>query len=77
MDEEHEASYKQESAPRYHAKRVATYLAEVNRCPLVLGSATPSMESFYAAETEKLELLTLPQPGGECRFAGSLCRRPR
>jgi primosomal protein N' (replication factor Y) len=50
MDEEHEASYKQESAPRYHAKAVARFLARRHRCPLVLGSATPSLESFFEAE---------------------------
>lgn len=60
MDEEHEASYKQESAPRYHSKRVATWLAERHRCPLVLGSATPSIESYEEAAEGKLERLDLP-----------------
>ena len=60
MDEEHEASYKQENAPRYHTKRIAQLLAKRYRCPLVLGSATPSIESFHEAKTGKLQLLTLP-----------------
>jgi primosomal protein N' (replication factor Y) len=62
MDEEHEASYKQESSPRYHSKAVALELARLHRCPVVLGSATPSIESFYEAEAspEKLTLLSIP-----------------
>lgn len=60
VDEEHEATYKQESVPRYHAKRVALHLGELHRCPVVLGSATPSVESFYEAEQEALTLLSLP-----------------
>lgn len=46
IDEEHESSYKQSSAPRYHAREVAAYLAQVNGAALVLGSATPSLESL-------------------------------
>jgi primosomal protein N' (replication factor Y) len=61
LDEEHEASYKQESSPRYYAKRVAQELSSMHGCPLVLGSATPSIESFYEAEQEKLTLLSLPE----------------
>lgn len=61
LDEEHEASYKQESAPRYHAKRLALFLGERHNCPAILGSATPSIESFQEAEKEKLTLLSLPQ----------------
>lgn len=60
MDEEHEASYKQESAPRYLSKRVAFWLAERHGCPLVLGSATPSIESFQQAEDGVLRRLDLP-----------------
>lgn len=60
VDEEHETSYKQESAPRYHAKRTALELARLHGAPLVLGSATPSIESFYEAETGELTLLELP-----------------
>lgn len=46
IDEEHESSYKQSSSPRYHAREVAARLAQVHSCPLVLGSATPSLGSL-------------------------------
>lgn len=60
MDEEHEGSYKQESTPRYHARAVALDLARAHRCPLVLGSATPSVESFHAALSGAYTLLEMP-----------------
>lgn len=70
MDEEHETSYKQEQSPRYQARAVARQLAKIHGCPVVYGSATPSIESFHEAEAnevsglgierEKLTLLTLP-----------------
>ncbi len=60
MDEEHEASYKQENTPRYHTKRAAQHLAKVFKCPLVLGSATPSIESYQQALAGQLTLLQLP-----------------
>ncbi|MEW5953507.1 MAG: primosomal protein N' [Bacillota bacterium] len=49
IDEEHESSYKQEEAPRYHARAVALYLARRHRAVLILGSATPSLESASRA----------------------------
>lgn len=60
VDEEHEASYKQENAPRYHTKQLAVFLAERFGCPVVMGSATPSVESFYAALNGGMTLLRLP-----------------
>lgn len=67
MDEEHETGYKQEQSPRYHSRTVAKFLARQHNCPLVLGSATPSVETFAEAEAneeelspDKLTLLTLP-----------------
>lgn len=51
IDEEHEGSYKQDNAPRYHAREVATKLAQVRGCALVLGSATPSLESLGRCES--------------------------
>ena len=50
IDEEHEHTYKQDSSPRYHARDVAARMALVGRVPLVLGSATPSMEMLSAAD---------------------------
>lgn len=59
IDEEHEASYKQGSTPRYHAREVAKERARREKALLLLGSATPSMESFYAAESGEYERITL------------------
>ena len=50
LDEEHEASFKQETAPRYHARDVAIERAQAEGVPLVLGSATPSLESWHRAQ---------------------------
>jgi primosomal protein N' (replication factor Y) len=60
IDEEHETSYKQEQAPRYHARETALRRGELNHCPVVLASATPALESFYAAEMGRHRLLRLP-----------------
>lgn len=51
IDEEHESSYKQSSSPRYHAREVAARLAQVQGCPLVLGSATPSLGSLARCDS--------------------------
>ena len=59
IDEEHEQSYKSESSPRYHARDIASFLAQKHGCPLVLGSATPSVESYYKAKTGIFTLLEL------------------
>src|SRR5205823_4124043 len=61
VDEEHETTYKQEEAPRYHARDVAVVRAKIEKCAVVLGSATPSLESYYNTTTGKYELLTLTQ----------------
>jgi primosomal protein N' (replication factor Y) (superfamily II helicase) len=60
IDEEHETSYKQEEMPRYHARDVAIERAKQNNCPVVLGSATPSLESFARAQKKVYHLLPLP-----------------
>jgi primosomal protein N' (replication factor Y) len=60
IDEEHETSYKQEEMPRYHARDVAIERAVRYHCPVVLGSATPALESFARAKKGVYELLTLP-----------------
>ncbi|MDW7738734.1 MAG: primosomal protein N' [Bacillota bacterium] len=59
IDEEHETTYKQEETPRYHAREVAWWRARYNRAVLLLGSATPSVESFYKARTGELKLLSM------------------
>lgn len=62
VDEEHETSYKSEQmAPHYHAREVAQMRCQQKSCPLVLGSATPSVESYYRAEQGELTLLQLPR----------------
>ena len=59
IDEEHEGAYKSENVPRYHAREVAEMRAQMNHASLVLGSATPSMESYYRAQNGQYRLLTL------------------
>jgi len=61
VDEEHETTYKQEEAPRYQARDVAVVRAKIEKCVVVLGSATPSLESYHNATTEKYRLVTLKQ----------------
>ena len=59
IDEEHTATYKQENHPRYHARDIAILRSEYHNCPVILGSATPSLESFARALNKNYELLTL------------------
>ncbi len=61
LDEEHESSFKQESVPRYHARDVAIARAEAEGIPLVLGSATPSLESWHRAQTGRYVLVEMPR----------------
>ena len=61
IDEEHEASYKSETVPRYHARETAIERARVNGASVVLGSATPSLDSYYHAKKGEYELLELTQ----------------
>ncbi len=61
VDEEHETSYKQEEAPRYHARDVAIMRGQMENAVVVLGSATPSLESFYNSKKGKNVLLELPE----------------
>ena len=60
VDEEHEQSYISESNPRYDTHDVAMYRAKANGCPLVLGSATPSIDSYKKAKDGEYELIELP-----------------
>ena len=60
VDEEHEPSYKQEEAPRYHARDVAVVRGQREEATVVLGSATPSMESYHNAQRGRYQLLEMP-----------------
>lgn len=59
IDEEHESSYKQEESPRYHARTVAIMRAKSYQCPVLLGSATPSLDSYARAQKGVYTLLTM------------------
>lgn len=61
LDEEHESTYKQEDTPRYHARDVAIWRSHFHHCPVILGSATPSLESFARAKKNVYTLLTLSE----------------
>ena len=61
VDEEHEGSYQSETVPRYNALDVATYRAKQFGAPLLLGSATPSLLSYYRALSGRYQLLELPE----------------
>src|SRR5436189_4657532 len=60
VDEEQDSSYKQEETPRYHARDVAVMRAKMANAVVVLGSATPSLESYFNAKKQKYTLLELP-----------------
>jgi primosomal protein N' (replication factor Y) len=60
VDEEHDASYKQEETPRYHARDIAVVRAKMANAVVVLGSATPSLESYFNARKNKYALVELP-----------------
>src|SRR4051812_715044 len=68
VDEEHESSYKQGESPRYHAREVAIVRARAEGAVVVLGSATPCLESWCNAANGKYELLTLPDRAGGAKL---------
>jgi len=68
VDEEHETSYKQEEAPRYHARDVAVVRAKMEQCVVLLGTATPSLESYHNAVQGKYLLLNLTQRVDDCQM---------
>ncbi len=61
VDEEHEHTYKQEESPRYHARDVAVMRGQMENAVVVLGSATPSLESYFNCKINKFTLLELPE----------------
>lgn len=61
MDEEHEASYKSEVTPKYHARETAEMIAEMHGASVVLGSATPSLEAYYRADEGSYKLFVLKE----------------
>ena len=65
IDEEHSSTYKQDNHPRYHARDVAILRSKYHNCPVVLGSATPSLESMARAGNKVYELLTLLNRAGK------------
>ncbi|NTV65850.1 MAG: primosomal protein N', partial [Oscillochloris sp.] len=64
IDEEHELTYKHDAGPRYHARDTALRLAELTSSVIILGSATPSVESYYAARSGRYRLLELSERVG-------------
>ncbi len=68
IDEEHTATYKQDNHPRYNAKDVAILRGKYNNCPVVFGSATPSLETFARATNNVYKLLTLTKRAGNGRL---------
>lgn len=66
LDEEHDASYKQESTPRYLTHQIARHRAMYHQCPVILGSATPSLESYSRAKKGIYDLYMLPNRINQC-----------
>ena len=69
IDEEHEGSYKSETTPKYHAREVAKWRCKMSNGVLVLGSATPSVESYFKASCGEYELLKLPNRVNDLNLA--------
>ncbi|WP_029685090.1 primosomal protein N' [Tatumella saanichensis] len=69
IDEEHDSSYKQQEGWRYHARDLAVFRAHLENVPIVMGSATPALESLHNVTTGKYRQLTLTQRAGNARTA--------
>ena len=67
VDEEHDSSFKQQDGFRYHARDIAVFRAKQYGIPVVLGSATPSLESFNNVKKQKYQLLNLPERAGKAK----------
>ena len=74
VDEEHEHSYKQEESPRYHARDVAVVRGQREGATVVLGSATPSMESYHNAQRGRYQLLEMPSRADDKQCRWCACR---
>jgi len=70
IDEEHDASFKQQDGFRYHARDIAIVRAQRGKLPIMLGSATPSLESLHNVESQRYRLLSLPQRIGDALTPG-------
>lgn len=68
VDEEHDGSYKEHSTPRYNARRIALYRSRMESALVVMGSATPAVESLYACERDVMKLHTLKNRYGNARL---------
>ena len=68
IDEEHDSSYKSEAVPKYDAKEIASKIAQENNCPLIFGSATPDINTYYNSLNGKIELLELSQRANNSRL---------
>jgi len=68
VDEEHDSSYKQNSSPRYNARDAAVIRGKINDAVVILGSATPSLESFYNVTAGKFQLLTMMKRASEIKL---------
>ncbi|ASM76892.1 primosomal protein N' [Vitreoscilla filiformis] len=68
VDEEHDPSYKQQDGARYSARDLAVYRGRLDKVPVVLGSATPSLESWHHAQTGRYRLLTMAERIGQARL---------
>lgn len=80
LDEEHDASFKQQSGFRYSARDLAVRYAQLLKIPVILGSATPSLESLYNVENNRYRLITLPDRVGEAKSPVikiiNICKQP-
>ena len=65
IDEEHDISYKADSTPRYNAKELASYIAKLNNCPIVLGSATPDLCTYYKTTEDQIRRYELAKRANE------------
>ena len=68
IDEEHDSSYKSEAIPKYDAKEIARKIAKENNCPLLLGSATPDINTYYNAQNGKIKLLQLTKRANDSKL---------